>query len=73
MNKHTATLPNGTVITRNSKTHVYAYVVATSRSNGEGWGYWGWASRLDLAEKTAAQARRVCDRVEIVPVEVTTK
>jgi len=50
MNKHTATCPNGSIVTHNSKTHVYSYCVVSYRKCLNDWIVLGWASRPDLAQ-----------------------
>lgn len=54
MNKHSAILPDGTVVTRNSKTMRYAHCVA-ARKNGE-WGFYGWSQTTQGAVKMAREA-----------------
>jgi len=69
--KHTATLPDGTVATRTSKTRVYSHVVAV-RDHGGPWSAANWCSRQDLAAKYASQQQRYLQPgdVEIIPVKV---
>lgn len=64
---YTATAPDGSQHTRKSpRTYTHAVLV----KDGETWGTWGWCGRPDLAEKTAAQAkRRGFDQVHIAPAE----
>ena len=52
MNKHQVRI-NGETLTRNSKTRQYTHMVATPPTEYcSHWRSLGWASRLDLAEKT---------------------
>lgn len=76
MNRHTATAPDGTVSTRNSKTRVYSHAVLVfSVSYGETektWGAVSWHGTYAAAEK-AARGWRGFDSVEktlIVPTEI---
>lgn len=76
MNKHKVTLPDGTVRTRNSKTKVYTHVVVAKLEPGDywyekgiRWGVMGWASRLDLAQKTANKYRGNYPKVLILAAE----
>ena len=68
--KHTATLPDGTVATRTSKTHVYTHIVAV-RDHGAPWSAANWCSRRDLAAKYASQQQqyRQPGDVEVIPVQ----
>lgn len=68
--KHTATLPDGTVATRTSKTHVYTHIVAV-RDHGGPWSAANWCSRRDLAAKYASQQQqyRQPGDVKIIPVQ----
>ena len=68
--KHTATLPDGTVATRTSKTHAYTYIVAV-RDHGAPWSAVNWCSRRDLAAKYASQQQqyRQPGDVKIIPVQ----
>jgi hypothetical protein len=64
MNKHTATCPDGTVVTRNSKTRTYSHCVVVWRELRKAWVVEGWASRLDLAQKLVSyQSNRFQDHV----------
>jgi hypothetical protein len=77
--KFTVTLPNGETFARTSETKTYAFAIvilpgtesgATHYVAEDGAGVWGWSGRLDLAEKTANQARKVYgDRVRVIPVD----
>ncbi len=68
--KHTATLPDGTVATRTSKTHVYTHIVAV-RDHGAPWSAANWCSRRDLAAEYASQQQqyRQPGDVEAIPVQ----
>ena len=57
MNKHIAKLPNGKIITRNSKTRTYTHVVIATDSD-DAWGVIGWCGRLELAHKTESYWNR---------------
>jgi hypothetical protein len=61
MNKHTATCPNGSIVTRNSKTHVYSYCVVSYCKFLNDWIVLGWASRADLAHKLVNNEQRKFD------------
>lgn len=67
--KHTATLPNGQVITRTSAHRVYPFVVAyrtpERKADPSGWYVAGWTSRHDLAENLASTKRRQFPAAEI--------
>lgn len=74
MNKHFVTLPDGSVHTRNSKTHTYGFAIAVYGPNWNTpeptWGVWSWSGTRANAEKAAAQARKVYATVEIIPAEI---
>jgi hypothetical protein len=56
--KFTATLPDGTTITRTSKTKTYSHVVISELVSPDGTSRFigaEWASRSDLAQKNAAK------------------
>lgn len=72
MNKHSVTLPDGTVATRNSKTNTYSHAVAGKRENGE-WGVWGWQSREDLAVKFMTRHATHLPRITFRICEVESK
>lgn len=66
--KYEATLPDGRVVTRDTK-RTYTHVVTVKRDDGLGWGVWSWAGRFDLAYKASSQARKLYQQVEIVEVK----
>ncbi len=61
MNKHTAICPNGSIVTRNSKTHTYSFCVVSYRKCLNDWIVLGWASRADLAQNLANNEQRKFD------------
>lgn len=77
--KFTATCPDGTVVTRTSKTMAYLFAIVVDgaseryRENGwsepasDKWGAWGWSQSLANAEKAANQARKHYTDVRVVP------
>lgn len=74
MTKHFATLPDGTTVTRNSKTHTYSHAIALKDERG--WGVYGYRANLASAQaevnrihgwKAAGQAIGV-EEVTIVAV-----
>ena len=67
--KHTATAPDGTVVTRTSATRTYTHVIVCTRP-GESFGAWSWAGSLALANKAADQARRCYSTVVILPATI---
>ena len=74
MDKHTyrVTAPDGTVLTRTTR-RTYSHAVLcfglNPRTNVEDWGIWGFVGRLELANRTAEQARKVWDTVRVVAVD----
>lgn len=67
-----ATLPDGTVVTRKSATKAYTHCLAIQWSDGR-WVADSWASRLELAQKQAARFHpsRTVQIVEAVVTHVT--
>jgi hypothetical protein len=61
MNKHTAICPNGSIVTRNSKTNTYNFCVVSYRKCLNDWIVLGWASRADLAQNLVNNEQRKFD------------
>jgi hypothetical protein len=73
MNKHTATMPDGTVSTRNSKTRAYSHAVAIfSVSHGDTEATWGavsWHGTEALAHTAARKWDRDYD-ARVIPAAI---
>jgi hypothetical protein len=59
MNKHTAICPNGSIVTRNSKTKKYSHCIVVWSDWQKCWVVAGWASRLDLAQNVLNQRNNI--------------
>jgi hypothetical protein len=61
MNKHTAISPNGTVVTRNSKTNVYGVCVFSKNIDGV-WVLVGWSRNMATAQKLVNSMKSTAKR-----------
>ena len=61
MNKHTAISPDGTVVTRNSKTNIYGICVFTKNIDGI-WVLSGWSRNKSTAEKLVSSQKSMAKR-----------
>jgi hypothetical protein len=75
--KFTATAPDGTVLTRSSKTRNYIYAILVRSSSdrlgrlfeGTDWGSWGWSQSKVNADRAAKEAYKCYTEVRVVPVD----
>lgn len=56
-NKYKATCPDGTIVTRKSKSRTYTHVLVVKDKEGK-WGQFGWIGRPDLINAKICEVAR---------------